>query len=134
MPPDPEPRAQAAEWLAHAKSNLILARSPKPDGVLWDHLCFEAQQAAEKAVKAALVAREIEFPATHDIGALLTCLESGEHGILEDLWEAAAVLTPYAVLARYPGFDPPASEEAHRQALAMAEQVVRWAEAIIRGA
>lgn len=72
MPRDPGP---AAEWLRHAQSNLDLARQPKPTRVLWDHLCFEAQQAAEKAVKAVLVYREIEFPPTHDIRQLLMLLD-----------------------------------------------------------
>lgn len=122
MPRDPGP---AAEWLRHAQSKLDLARQPKPTRVLWDHLCFEAQQAAEKAVKA--VYREIEFPPTHDIRQLLTLLGST---LPEWLWEAAAALTPYAVLSRYPGVAPPASEETYRRLVGLAEQVVLWAEEV----
>lgn len=131
MPAEGEAASQPAEWLAHARSNLALARQPGVEGVLLDHLCFEAQQAAEKAVKAVLTWRRVEFPQTHDVVALLRLLETTGQTIPEPLWEAAAVLTPFAVLGRYPGFEPPTSVEGYRQAVAPAEQAVRWAERIV---
>lgn len=36
-------------WLRHARSDLHLAESPPPQGVLLETLCFHAQQTAEKA-------------------------------------------------------------------------------------
>lgn len=36
-----------------------------------DTVCFHAQQAAEKSLKALLVSRDIEYPLTHDIELLL---------------------------------------------------------------
>ena len=62
------------EWLNRAKSNLALAKSRVPDAYLED-LCFEAQQAAEKAIKAVLLALEIDYPYTHDLAHLLSLLE-----------------------------------------------------------
>lgn len=41
-------------WLDRAKSNLSLAKTQKED-VLLEDLCFEAQQATEKATKALLI-------------------------------------------------------------------------------
>ena len=38
------------EWLSRAQSNLYRAKSPLPDAYLED-FCFDAQQAAEKAIK-----------------------------------------------------------------------------------
>ncbi len=55
-PPD-DPR----EWLVRARSDLALARS-RPEGVLLDDLCFHAQQAAEKAIKGALIRHSTDFP------------------------------------------------------------------------
>ncbi len=49
FPPD-----SPLEWLNRARSDLELARSLKPDVYLED-LCFHAQQAAEKAIKALLI-------------------------------------------------------------------------------
>ena len=62
------------EWIRVAKEDLGAAQlgtellSP-------EILCFHAQQAAEKALKAMLVDRTIDFPYTHDIGELLATLE-----------------------------------------------------------
>jgi HEPN domain-containing protein len=33
---------------------LALAKQPKPREAFWDDLCFDAQQAAEKSIKAVL--------------------------------------------------------------------------------
>ena len=44
-----------------------------------EDLCFDAQQAAEKAIKAVLIARGVYFPLVHDLARLLTILgQSGE--------------------------------------------------------
>ncbi len=45
FPPD-DPR----EWLNRARSNLVRAKNRIPGAYLED-LCFDAQQAAEKAIK-----------------------------------------------------------------------------------
>ena len=43
------------EWLRRARSSLALASTtPASPEVLYEELCFEAQQAAEKAVKSVL--------------------------------------------------------------------------------
>ncbi len=61
------------EWLVHAKSDLNLARLSKGrDDVLPEQVCFHSQQAAEKALKAVLLHRKIEFPFIHDIEELLS--------------------------------------------------------------
>ncbi len=51
-----------ADWLARAKSNLALAKTPKPDDVYWEDLCFNLQQAAEKAMKAVLLHQDVNYP------------------------------------------------------------------------
>lgn len=51
------------EWLSHAKSDLRLASLAAEDELVRrEQVCFHAQQAAEKAIKAVLLSREIEFP------------------------------------------------------------------------
>ncbi len=52
----------AEDWLRYAKSDLEPARIEKPEGVLLENLCFHAQQAAEKTLKAVLIFLEIDFP------------------------------------------------------------------------
>ena len=97
-----------------------------PGGYLED-LCFDAQQASEKAIKAVLIARHIDFPYTHDLSRLLTVLEA--HGeSIPDVIRRAEELTHYAAHTRYPGFEEPVSDSEYQEAIAIAEAVVRWAE------
>jgi hypothetical protein len=49
------------EWLNRARSNLAHAQAVSPEVFLED-LCFDAQQAAEKAIKAIFICRGEAFP------------------------------------------------------------------------
>ena len=126
MPPDARAPATPQDWLIRAQSNLVRCQQPKPDKVLLEDLCFDAQQAAEKALKAVLLSRSVPFPLVHNIAALLTLLQ--QHGIAVPATVAAAAeLTDYAVMARYPGPAEPVTQEEYRVAAATAEAVYRWA-------
>lgn len=120
------------EWLSHAKSDLRLARLAAGDEfVRKEQVCFHAQQAAEKAIKAVLLHLQIEFPLTHDIEQLLEIIESSGVSIPEDV-QSAGSLTPYAVEARYPGYWFEISENDVKEALEAAGNSVRWAETTIK--
>jgi HEPN domain-containing protein len=84
------------DWLARAKSNLVRASSPKPEGVLWEDLCFDAQQAAEKALKALLCSKGVGFRPVHDMGELIETLAAAAIHIPEDLRKASQLMA-YAV-------------------------------------
>jgi HEPN domain-containing protein len=107
------------EWLNRARSNLALAKSNVPGAYLED-LCFEAQQAAEKAIKAVMIRRNIEFPYVHDLARLLSLLEATGEAIPEVVRKADE-LTRYALLTRYPGLARPVSEREYTEAVAIAE-------------
>lgn len=124
--PDRFPSHDPREWLNRARSNLSRARIVTGEAYLEDG-CFDAQQAAEKAIKAIMVKRKIAFPYIHDIARLLRLLESDGQSVPQSL-EAAAELTRYASATRYPGLDEPVSPREHAEAVAAAEAVVRWAE------
>lgn len=96
-------------------------------GVYLEDLCFEAQQAAEKAIKATMIMRGIEFPYVHDLGLLLSLLEqAGE--IIPEVVGQAGNLTEYATTTRYPTIIEPVTEQDHADAVEVAETVIRWAE------
>jgi HEPN domain-containing protein len=105
----------AREWIRRARSDLALAQA-RPEGVYLEDLCFHAQQAAEKAVKAMLIQHGIPFPYIHDLAALLTLLENAT-GDLPDSVRQAERLTPFAVEKRYPGAAPPVGEDTYREAV-----------------
>lgn len=129
MPPEKDRPGSPGAWLRYAQSDLELARSSPPAEVLLEALCFHVQQAAEKALKAVLVARSIPFPRTHSIGILLELLprDLSKPREVED----AVSLTDYAVMSRYPGVAEPVDEQEYQQAVRLAEAVVSWAEQIV---
>jgi HEPN domain-containing protein len=124
----PEP-GSAADWLRRAHSDLALASIALPAGVLYTELCFHAQQAAEKSIKAVLVHYGIEFRKVHNIDYLLTLLP--KEVLLPPEVADAVGLTSYAVALRYPGDYEDVTEEAYREAIQAARVVVAWAERII---
>lgn len=119
----------SGRWLINARADLALARATLPQGALYEHLCFHAQQAAEKALKAVLINEKIDFPFTHSIQSLLDllpdalCADANIHDAVD--------LTPYAVATRYPGEYEPVSEEEHREAIRIAQAIVDWAGAVL---
>lgn len=96
-----------------------------------EDLCFQAQQAAEKALKAVLIMLNVRFPHTHDLSALLSLAEKAGQLIPRHVREAA-LLTDYAVEARYPGFGELVTQEEYVQAVSIAAEAVRWAEALMQ--
>jgi len=96
-----------------------------------EDLCFEAQQAAEKAMKAVMIRRNIEFPYVHDLARLLSLLEEeGEE--IPGVVRKAEELTRYALVTRYPGIARPVSEQEYAEAVVLAEAVMQWAEEQLR--
>lgn len=129
MPPDPPAPGSAADWLRRARSDLMLASIPLPQGVLYNELCFHAQQAVEKSLKAVLIHYGIEFRKVHDIDYLVSLLPSQVELPLEA--EQMADLTSYAVTSRYPGDYEEISQNDYQEALRVAQVVFAWAERIV---
>ncbi len=126
MPHERRPPDDPREWINRARSNLVRAQAMLP-GVYLEDLCFDAQQAAEKAIKAVLIARGAAFPPIHDLAGLLTILGQNDEAIPPAIADAAR-LTRFAVTTWYPGVAEPVTAEEHHRAVAIAEAVVTWAD------
>jgi HEPN domain-containing protein len=114
------------EWVNRARSNLLQAQA-RQEGVYLEDLCFLAQQAAEKAIKAVLIHLGVEFPYTHDLTSLIALAVGAGLSVSEAVAQAARI-TRFAVLARYPGLAEPVTEEEYERAIAIAKEVVEWAQ------
>jgi HEPN domain-containing protein len=90
------------------------------------------KQAAEKAIKAVYRTYKREFRYTHDLAELLNGLMAAGIEVPHEVRDAVE-LTGFAWEARYPGTGEPASEEEYKRAVALAERVVHWAEARVKG-
>jgi HEPN domain-containing protein len=91
---------RAADWLRQAEADLLHARHSLEDG---DHewACFAAQQAAEKAAKAAHAAVGQEAWG-HVITELLIALREHESAIDDPLLDRARALDKLYIPTRYP--------------------------------
>ncbi len=123
-PPD-----EIKAWLIKAKSDLDSARiliEYKPAN--YDTTCFHCQQAAEKALKAFLVSRNVAFEHVH-VMTYLVDLCVAQNQAFNNLREKAELLAPYAVEIRYPGdaLEVPRedAEEAYTAAVAIWEFVLK---------
>jgi len=130
MPSDIPAAGSAQDWLRHARSDLGLAGMSKTRRLLYEHLCFHAQQAAEKALKAVLVHHGIRVPRSHDMAYLMSILPASVR-VPPPLMELPA-LTKYAVQQRYPGELFPLTAKHRRRALELAEQAIAWATRVVR--
>ncbi|MDO8213542.1 HEPN domain-containing protein [Conexibacter sp. CPCC 206217] len=130
MPPR-DGRDLARVLLDRADDDITLVRRVVADAEIADAIVgFHAQQAVEKALKAVLAAREIQYAKTHALGYLIGLVEA--HAI-----EAPAAvlnageLSPWAVDFRYETDDEPAL---NRQAtLALIDEIRAWARAAVGG-
>lgn len=118
------------DWLSRAKGKLALARQTLPEGGYWEDLCFMAQQAAELGIKAVYQTSNWKFAFVHDLRQLLDSLD--ERGVaVPDSIRKSERLSIYASQMRYPGMSSFTTEEEYKRLLAIAEDVVAWAENIV---
>ncbi len=96
--------ALITEWINKGEGDRLTAKreSEVIDAPNWDAVCFHAQQAVEKYLKALLQQEEIQFSRTHDLAQLLRALLS-KFSELELLLDDLEWLTTFAVEIRYPG-------------------------------
>lgn len=127
MPRHDHPPGSVGDWMARAKSDLAIAKAPLPAGAYYEDLCFHAQQAAEKALKALYRQKGWPFRYTHDLDALISGLRHEGIEIPEVVVEAD-ILTRYAWEARYPNVGEPVTQEEYREAVRQAEVVIGWVE------
>jgi HEPN domain-containing protein len=131
MPRRPRELGSPKDWIFRAKSNLCIAEVALSPEVFVEDLCFNLQQAVEKALKAVLVHYGVPFPYTHDIGKLIQTVETAGIDLPRADKNALEKLTDYAIEGRYPGDYELASRMDYKAAKILANTVVAWAEAII---
>jgi len=116
----------ARQWLAKAASDLLNAdNNLKAEKIPYDTVCFHCQQAAEKMLKAYLVARGKDYPISHDLLLILEQVLSLDPKA-EKLRDTLIILMSYAVEVRYPDYyNVPSAEDTH-EARKAAEKVHDW--------
>jgi len=117
-------------WIERAKSSLELAQAKIIQHIYYEDLCYQSQQAAEKALKGLLICYGVEPEFTHNIEILLRKIKMITD-IPENIKEAAQ-LTVYAVQTRYPGEYEEVTKEEYEKSIQIAESCLDWVEKKIR--
>ncbi len=116
-------------WIMKAEEDLLTCK------ILLDSddcpsmaVCFHAQQACEKFLKAFLTANNVEFPKIHDLIILIEDFCAQVNISFSRLKPQLLYMSEYATNARYPGnrFPPSLSEakEAYETALSVRDFVM----------
>ena len=123
------------------RAELLLAKA-KDDETLLEEIIFNekvrdeiigfhAQQAAEKLLKALLMAKNIPYRRTHDLRELIDLTRDNGIEFPESLMEIR-ILSPFAVEFRYDYIPMEEEEEFNRQkALEMIQKLRKWVENIL---
>ena len=100
-------KREALRWLDDASEDLRVAESLLKN-THYAASCFHSQQAAEKAVKAALYSNRVEARG-HSILELLEGLERATNSALKELYNDARLLDKHYAPPRYPNLHPSVS-------------------------
>ena len=131
----PDRFVQAGYWRSLAAQDRRLAEQHATDEP--NAACFHAQQAAEKALKAALVAAADDVPRVHAVTSLLDELGGCDVTVDAAVREAASVLDRYYAPTRYPdalgGVDPERVflERDAREAVKYVDRIIALADAVV---
>lgn len=111
--------------LSKARNDALLLRKIANDSEVADEIVgFHAQQTVEKALKAALEVRGIDYPHTHDLARLFELLDDSGGAPAER--DGALALSPWAAEFRYG--DVVAGSLDRDRAVAVAGTILAWAE------
>jgi len=127
-----EPLERAELLLAKAKDDETLLEEIIFNEKVRDEIIgFHAQQAAEKLLKALLMAKNIPYRRTHDLRELIDLIRDNDIEFPESLMEIRT-LSPFAVEFRYDYIPMEEEEEFNRQkALEMVQKLRKWIEKLL---
>ncbi len=120
------------DYLILAPDDIDAARLLAHTPTQYHNACFHAQWAAEKALKAALLANGIHFPEAHDIEFLIDLVRQTRPE-LPTFAEAAAVLNHYNSEARYKRkFRDEIDADEAETTMVYAEEIIAACEELVR--
>jgi HEPN domain-containing protein len=111
------------EWLNKAEEDFGFAASVIQESPYFAQICFHFHQAAEKYLKAYIVAYDLDFEKIHDLPVLLkTCIQRDLS--LQEIHEECKFLNRYYIEARYPVHWPTSyDKEEAKRAKSAAERI-----------
>jgi len=131
MSPD-EYGLDAGEYIAQARDLLQRIEDSHPEHAMANSaLCYLASQAATLAIKAVCMHYQTPVDGARDLGALIDALDADVVRVPEQV-KHARLLSEYATGAGATGQAEPANSDECPEAAVMAQNVVGWAEVVLR--
>lgn len=98
---NPEKKEYISNWLFRAREDISVMQNLEQSGIEYyvSTICFHAQQAVEKYLKAFLIMYDIDFPRTHDVDYLLLECQKIDANQFDFDFRS---LTEFGVSVRYP--------------------------------
>lgn len=122
----------AKTWLATAQEDIHWAKVSL-ESKFYSRVCFVAQQAAEKALKAYLFSKKVKLVRTHDLLKLLKICQKHDLSFSK-LKDACNILTDYYIDTRYPDIwdiTKYESEKLAEEAFELSSEIVAFVQAKI---
>jgi HEPN domain-containing protein len=118
---DPEMLKELERWVHYAEDDLKVAELILDNDHVPSAACFNAQQCAEKSIKASLVFLQVPFLKTHDLNRLRDLLPEGWD--VKEEFPDLRQLSSWAVEPRYPGDLVEATREDAVSAINQAKEI-----------
>ena len=112
------------EWLNKADEDFGFAASVIKESPYYAQICFHFHQAAEKYLKAYIIAHDLEFEKIHDLPVLLKiCMQKEPN--LQIILDDCKFLNRYYIEARYPVHWPTSYDREETQKAKLAAEHIR---------
>lgn len=113
------------EWLFEADEDFAFGLvSLEEHDKFFSRICFLFQQAAEKYLKAFIIARELGLKKIHNLRILLDICKKKDKEF-EKLKEECLILNPFYIDTRYPAFWPVGKTRKEAEKAKKAAQIIR---------
>jgi len=112
------------EWIGKADEDFGFAVSVIEESPYYSQICFHFHQAAEKYLKAHIIAYDLDFQKIHDLPVLLkTCMQKDPE--LQKILNDCKFLNRYYIDARYPVHWPTSYDKNEAQKAKLAAEHIR---------
>ena len=120
------------EWLKKAEEDFGFARTSLKETKYYAQIGFHFHQAAEKYLKAFVIANHLEFRPVHNLMELLNVCKGRNHKI-EEIEEACRFLNPFYIDTRYPVHWPTHyDKETATNAMKSAKKIRDWIKNVLK--
>ena len=110
-------------WIEKADEDLKYAKVSLEENLeFYPQICFLLHQAVEKYLKAYIIASELDFQKTHDLGRLVKICGQKDNEF-NQYFDKITDLNTYYIETRYPDFEVLVNKSQAEKALSLAEQI-----------